>query len=415
MFNRDRDSYQVPVALNDAEMHEALVTDFYAPDRPPSWLPGFLRRKRHPGLPARFVRSDRVAFAVQYAAIALRRPMVPVWAWVSRQLGRTTGRLAQQRGAHLYCYHEYMPPQVPDDRCLIVFVFHPLRQRDYDRRVTEDRALYPEVEEAFLMEAAADASPSFPMPWTRPDAIVCASSETARSVVEAGAPADRIVVIPYGLPDRAVGAAEVAADRASGKARFLFVGTGSSQRKGVHHLLRAWRMRARPDAELVVVSAELIPAIAALADGDPTIRILGYQSRAELDALFASSDVFIMPSMLEGFGLVYVEALAAGCHVVATPHTGVPDLNLDADAATLVPSGDLAAIDNAIIELTGRARAGELDRAAISQAGRRWIQADFLNAIAGHARDVLAWRAGEGDYPSRYRYKPATSAVTDGT
>lgn len=400
VFNRARDSYQVPLGLHEAGLLEALVTDFYAPDRTPAWLPRFLRNKRHPDLPARLTWSDRVAFLAQYGAMALKRPMQPVFAWVDARLGRSAGRLAKRRAAHLYCYHSYMPPTVPDDRCLIVFVFHPLPD-SYRPMLAADYRLYPEVEASFELEADASFDSPMTVPWMRPDAIVCASRVTARSVIAAGAPAERVTVIPYGLPpgDKAVREGV----REEGPARFLFVGNGM-QRKGIHHLLRAWCSRPRENAELTVVSYDLDPRIAALAAGDASVRVLGYQSRQDLDRLFSRSDVFIMPSLLEGFGLVYVEALAAGCHVIATPNTGVPDLGLSAGAATLVAPGDLAAIDAAICAATERAVAGGFDRQAIAAEGRRWRQADFRRAIGEHAAAVLAWRAGEGPYPTAHAY-----------
>jgi len=116
--------------------------------------------------------------------------------------------------------------------------------------------------------------------------------------------------------------------------------------------------------------------------------VLGYQSREDLAALFAGADVFAMPSLVEGFGLVYLEALAQGCHVLCTANTGLPDLRLDDQAATLVEPGDLAGLSRALHALAGRARSGRFDRAAIAAAAATWTQADFRRAIAAHAAGV---------------------------
>jgi glycosyltransferase involved in cell wall biosynthesis len=402
VFNRSRDSYQVPVALHEAGLLQALVTDFYAPKGLPGWAPRVLRNKRHDGLPYRLTRSDRLAFAVQYAAQITKLPMGPVFNWIDRRLGAVAGRLAKKSGTNLYCYHAYLPRKVPDDTCLIVFVFHPLLD-SYLPSLEEDFALFPEVESSFQMEKGGQLEPEMPIPWSRPDAIVCASSVTARSVIAAGGPAERIAIIPYGLPPvRPLAGTQRAT---GGEAQFLFVGNGL-QRKGIHHLLRAWRLRPDRNARLTVVSYDIAPAIAALADGDPSIRILGYQSREDLDALFAESDVFIMPSLLEGFGLVYLEALSRGCHIIATPNTGVPDLELSGDAATIVPVGDLPRIDQAIEDAIARFERKDFDREAIAAEGRRWQQADFRAAIARHAAAVLQWRKGAGPYPQEHAYLP---------
>jgi len=97
-----------------------------------------------------------------------------------------------------------------------------------------------------------------------------------------------------------------------------------------------------------------------------------------------------MPSLIEGFGLVYLEALAAGCHVVGTENTGLPDLPLGPDARTLVPSGDIEALAATIERLIARHEAGGFDALAIASEARRWTWADFRERIADHARTVAA-------------------------
>ena len=146
-------------------------------------------------------------------------------------------------------------------------------------------------------------------------------------------------------------------------------------------------MAAPVDAELTVVSYRIDPGIETMLM-QPGVRRFGYQSRAELDALFAAADVFIMPSLIEGFGLVYLEALQAGCHIVGTGNTGLPDLNLSPSAATILQVGDIDAIAAAITDLAGRKAAGALDPAAIQAEGEQWTWAHFRRAIADHAASV---------------------------
>lgn len=101
------------------------------------------------------------------------------------------------------------------------------------------------------------------------------------------------------------------------------------------------------------------------------------------------ADVFIMPSLIEGFGLTYLEALAAGCHIVGTANTGLPDLPLSDAARTLVPVGDIAALGQAIEQLIARKAAGGFDAVAIAGEARNWTWSDFRARIADHARSVL--------------------------
>ena len=130
------------------------------------------------------------------------------------------------------------------------------------------------------------------------------------------------------------------------------------------------------------------PGIAELAK-QPGVELLGRQDRAALDALMQRADVFIMPSLIEGFGLTYLEALAAGCHIVGTANTGLPDLPLSAAARTLVPAGDILALSDVIEQLIVRRASGGMDAVAIGGEARNWTWADFRARIALHASSVL--------------------------
>jgi glycosyltransferase involved in cell wall biosynthesis len=58
----------------------------------------------------------------------------------------------------------------------------------------------------------------------------------------------------------------------------------------------------------------------------PGVTVLGRVSDAELAALYRSAWVFCLPSSYEGFGIPYVEAMANGCPVVATPNPGAAEV-----------------------------------------------------------------------------------------
>jgi len=383
VINRDRDGYEVPLALQEAGLLASFVTDFYAGENPSPLVPRRLRKRTKAGLPKQKVRSGKASFALQLAGEVLGLDMGKIFPLANRMLARKGLSEARRLNSHLYCYSAYLPNRPAKDRKVIDFEYHPHPQLTFPL-LEKDHAQFPETAESFARERAMFERQRTDEGWQSADAVVCASTMTRRTLEHVGCPPERITVIPYGFVPRL----GTAPDKQSGPCRFLFVGQGV-QRKGLHHLIRCWQALDPPDAELTLVCYHIDPAIEALIDS-PSIRLLRQQPRNELDALFAQADVFVMPSLIEGFGLVYLEALQAGCHVLATTNTGVPDLPLDRAAATVIEPGDLDALTYALRKLVQAKRHGQLDQRAIAAQAGCWTWADFRAAIARHAESVIA-------------------------
>lgn len=98
----------------------------------------------------------------------------------------------------------------------------------------------------------------------------------------------------------------------------LFVGTWKGRKRG-SHLATAFQAEVLPQfpsAELLMVTRDAPP------DPGPGVRVLGRLTDQELAGVYAQSWVFCLPSTYEGFGIPYVEAMASGTPVVATPNVG---------------------------------------------------------------------------------------------
>ena len=121
-----------------------------------------------------------------------------------------------------------------------------------------------------------------------------------------------------------------------------------------------------------------------LALGD-RIEFLGHVPLARLAAEYRRADLFCLPSRQEGFGIVFLEAMAAGLPIVAARATAVEELLGDGACAVLVPPGDETALAAALGRLLGDAD----ERRRLSEAGRRRVErydaplvaAQFLEAI----------------------------------
>jgi glycosyltransferase involved in cell wall biosynthesis len=233
----------------------------------------------------------------------------------------------------------------------VLFQFHP--HPDLERRIlAEDQVKYPIFHYSYEEEAGDQISQEIRRRnrdvWQHADLILCASTFTRNSMLEAGAKADLCRIIPYGidLPDTSY---EIASEKSF---QAVFVGSGT-QRKGIHHLLLAWQKANLPaDSLLTLVCRTIDPGAEALALQTPRIRLVRGLNADELNMLFRTSSLFVMPSLVEGFGQVYLEALAQGCPVLGTANTGLPDLEGSDDVVFQVEPGRL---DDLVTQLEGLA------------------------------------------------------------
>ena len=200
--------------------------------------------------------------------------------------------------------------------------------------------------------------------------IVVGGSFARETLLHAGVPADRIRVNPYGV-DWDKSAPPEAGPAGLGRPfRFLFAGTVGA-RKGVPVLLEAWRAAALPDAELWIAGG-IEPRLRSLIPPQPGLRLLGRVPRGRMTALYAQADVFVLPSLFEGFGLVLLEALAAGLPVITTPHTGGADFLPHDQLGQLVEAGSVEALVEALRHWAAHPPARALVRAAAMSLAERY-------------------------------------------
>lgn len=102
------------------------------------------------------------------------------------------------------------------------------------------------------------------------------------------------------------------------------------------------------------------------------IQFLGV--RHDIPNLLAASDLFVLPSLYEGLGLVFLEAMSASRPVISTAATAIPEVVANEETGLLVPVGDDAALATAWLRL---ARSPEL-RARFGAAGRARVDRSFL-------------------------------------
>ena len=337
-----RDNYQVALALAQHNLLEVLVTDLFWPsDRPwaqrlasylPTGLRAMLAGRSSPGLPSARVRNSLapgfktlLLDRIRSLSFDVRRRAIRS---ADASLGRKAGRIAARSGAGLlaYSYFAYDAFRA-DPRPGILFQVHP-HPLTIRRILTEELAAHPDCAGSLLQEwELALPEEDFAHLVEEPRLAaryLCASSFTRGSLIENGAPASAIRVIPYGVDPVRFHPDPSRRSPSNARLQLLFVGR-INQRKGIKYLVEALRLLRSDQVHLticgrVIDGLDLFKPFASQIDVRPSV------SATDLVAAYQAADLFVFPSVAEGFGQVLLESLASGLPILSTTHTAAPDL-----------------------------------------------------------------------------------------
>ncbi len=207
------------------------------------------------------------------------------------------------------------------------------------------------------------------------DGFIFNSQATRRSVESlAGCALPNIVALPpAGQFQPEIRPEEIIA-RANqgGPLRLLFVGN-LIPRKGLHTLLAAIQGAPEDSLTLTVVGGALLDSGYGSAirqqiaqnNLQGRVRLLGFQSQAELAALLSDHHVLVVPSSYEGFGIVYLEAMSFGLPAIGTTGGGAGEIITHGLDGYLVAPEDVHSLHSYLVELhTERGKLAQMGMAA---------------------------------------------------
>lgn len=186
-----------------------------------------------------------------------------------------------------------------------------------------------------------------------------------------------------------------------------------SESKGIYDLLQATLQLRRVIPKLRIECAgdgdldEVERAIASMGLAD-RVRVHGWVDSRRRDELLARAAVFVLPSHAEGLPMSVLEAMAAGCPVIASAVGGIPDLVQDGVNGLLIPAGDtraLAAAMRRLIEDSALAR--KLGVAARATIAARYTGERMLERLEQIYRSL---GVGQTALTSRETRRPAELA-----
>ena len=335
------------------------------------------------GLPDNRIRCLWITTIVEHMRHRLGFAPWATFARLDSRFSLAAAARARQMRSNLFLYHSYaweaFTARYPHSPRKVLFQYHP--HSDLERRILfEDSMKYQLSHYPYEDEAGQCVSDEFKRRnrdcWMHADLILCASTFTKQSLIEVGAKPTMCRIVPYGIetPDAPPEATVL------NSFSVLFVGSGT-QRKGLHHLLLAWQRAALPaHSQLTLVCRFIDPGLEALAHRTSRVRLVRGLGSDQLNSLYRTSTLLAMPSLVEGFGQVYLEALSQGCPVLGTPNTCLPDLG-ESSAVFQVEPGQM---DQLISELErlGRVLPGDLGvRKKAQSCAARWPWVKFRQGI----------------------------------
>ncbi|MAS96524.1 MAG: glycosyltransferase [Verrucomicrobiales bacterium] len=185
-----------------------------------------------------------------------------------------------------------------------------------ERNVAEEHQKHPELA-SHWQPAPHEYWSSWREEIRLADRIVVNSEWSKECLLKEGVPEEKMKVIPLLFVDRSKSATPLKSE--SGKFRVLFLGT-ISLRKGIARLLSAMELLKSENVELLLAGpSEIDPS--AWEDMD-NITWLGPIPRSQVAEVYQSADVFILPTLSDGFALTQLEALSYGLPVIASVYCG---------------------------------------------------------------------------------------------
>jgi len=242
--------------------------------------------------------------------------------------------------------------------------------------------------------------------------VIANSRMTKQLAIEHGMRPDRVTVINPGIDvsefDHVRDPNDIRQRYDIGNRRFILSAGRLVKRKGVLEFIsRALPdiVKHDPDAVLVVIGENPSQSLAhrddmmtqirneiARLELQKNVRLVGWTSREDLIACYQSSDIFVLPAInvpgdTEGFGIVLLEANAAGKPVVATTVGGIPDAVADGVSGILIEPEKWTTIAQSVTNLLH----DDEQRQTLGRQGRERVENEFDWKIVGRRyRNLLA-------------------------
>jgi glycosyltransferase involved in cell wall biosynthesis len=381
-----RRHYAVPRILHSAGLLEHFFTDIsvikgwprFARFMPERLQPDGLRRlmgRLPQGVPADRVTAFNLLglrYAYRLRRVRSEAEQLAVNIWAGKNLCKLVSRrgFGVAKGIHVFSsagLELLQAARMQSRRTTLEQVIAPRRLEISLLR--EEHEAFPDWQSAYWTDgAAATFCAREEAEWSTADLILCGSEFVREGIARCNGPADRCVVVPYGVAAQAD-----LGPRAphAGPIRVLVVGT-VGLRKGSPYVQAAAAALKNRAVFRMVGSLDILPKVrVALSE---VVELIGAVPRSQIAAHLAWADIFLLPSLCEGSAAATYEALAAALPVICTPNTG--SVVRDGIDGWIVPIRNADAIVSAVDRLI---RDPDRRRVMAESAKRRAAEFDLVS------------------------------------
>lgn len=177
------------------------------------------------------------------------------------------------------------------------------------------------------------------------DYIFTPSNYAKKTLLDVGIPEGKIFKIPYGYNTELFKPKQ--SYRKSGCFKILYA-SSITKRKGIQYLLQSFKELNLKNANLVIIGG--------MADGKDILKqheglfeYIPFLHHEEIVKHYQDADIFVLPSLLDSFAMVVLEAMACGTPVIVSENTGAKDLIKEGENGYIIPIMDTEALKEKIL------------------------------------------------------------------
>lgn len=184
--------------------------------------------------------------------------------------------------------------------------------------------------------------------WALADIVMVNSRWTHDALLKQGVPASKLAIVPLAYEvDETKVLGPIPPKEVNDPLRVLFLGQVNI-RKGIPYLIEAARLMKGTPVQFDIVGPISI-ADQFVVSAPSNVRFHGSVTRDKVQNFYSQADVFVLPTISDGFALTQLEAMSHGLPVITTPNCG--DVVTDGVDGFLVPARNAAALAEALLKL----------------------------------------------------------------